>query len=83
MVDNIKLIVLVDVIGQFLDQNVVELLQCLLGFLIECDQGEGCFVGICGIDLNLNNVIINGLNILFLEVGVCLVVLDVILLEFI
>ena len=58
MADNIKSIVSADAIGQFPDQNAAESLQRLPGLSIERDQGEGRFVGLRGIDPNLNNVTI-------------------------
>lgn len=76
--DRISSIVSADAIGQFPDQNVAESLQRLPGLSIERDQGEGRFVGIRGIDPNLNNVTINGLNIPSPESGVRSVALDVI-----
>lgn len=76
--DSIKSIVSADSIGQFPDQNAAEALQRLPGLSIERDQGEGRFVGIRGIDPNLNNVTINGLNVPSPEAGVRSVALDVI-----
>lgn len=76
--DRISNIVSADAIGQFPDQNAAEALQRLPGLSIERDQGEGRFVGIRGIDPNLNNVTINGLNIPSPESGVRSVALDVI-----
>lgn len=76
--DSIKSIVSADAIGQFPDQNAAEALQRLPGLSIERDQGEGRFVGIRGIDPNLNNVTINGLNVPSPESGVRSVALDVI-----
>lgn len=76
--DNIKSIVSADAIGQFPDQNAAESLQRLPGLSIERDQGEGRFVGIRGIDPNLNSVTINGLNVPSPEAGVRSVALDVI-----
>ncbi|MBD3585609.1 TonB-dependent receptor [Salinimonas sp. HHU 13199] len=78
MADNIKSIVSADAIGQFPDQNAAESLQRLPGLSIERDQGEGRFVSIRGIDPNLNNVTINGLNVPSPEGGVRSVTLDVI-----
>ncbi|WP_088329732.1 TonB-dependent receptor [Lacimicrobium sp. SS2-24] len=75
--DSIKSIVSSDAIGQFPDQNVAEALQRLPGLSIERDQGEGRFVGIRGLDPNLNNVSINGVNIPSPEAGVRSVALDV------
>jgi TonB-dependent receptor len=76
--DSIKSIVSADAIGQFPDQNAAEALQRLPGLSIERDQGEGRFVSIRGIDPNLNNVTINGLNVPSPEGGVRSVALDVI-----
>lgn len=76
--DSIKSIVSADAIGQFPDQNAAEALQRLPGLSIERDQGEGRFVGIRGIDPNLNNVTINGVNLPSPEAGVRSVALDVI-----
>ncbi|MCY7296311.1 TonB-dependent receptor [Alteromonas sp. a30] len=67
-----------DSIGQFPDQNAAEALQRLPGLFIQRDQGEGRFVGIRGIDPNLNNLTINGANIPAPESGVRSVALDVI-----
>ncbi|AIF98697.1 TonB-dependent receptor [Alteromonas australica] len=76
--NRISNVVSADAIGQFPDQNAAESLQRLPGLTIERDQGEGRFVGIRGIDPNLNNVVINGLNIPSPESGVRSVALDVI-----
>ena len=76
--DRISSVVSADAIGQFPDQNAAESLQRLPGLSIERDQGEGRFVGIRGIDPNLNNVTINGLNVPSPESGVRAVALDVI-----
>ncbi len=78
MADNLMSIVSADAIGQFPDQNAAEALQRLPGLSIERDQGEGRFVGIRGIDPNLNNVTINGINVPSPESGVRSVALDVI-----
>ena len=67
-----------DGIGQLPDQNAAEALQRMPGIFIERDQGEGRFVGIRGIDPNLNNVTINGLNVPSPEAGIRSVALDVI-----
>ncbi|NKB38404.1 MAG: TonB-dependent receptor [Gammaproteobacteria bacterium] len=61
--DNLISIVSADSIGQFPDGNVSEALQRIPGVYIERDQGEGRFVGIRGIDPNLNTSRINGVNI--------------------
>jgi TonB-dependent receptor len=75
---NIVSVVSSDAIGDFPDQNAAESLQRLPGISIERDQGEGRFVGIRGIDPNLNSVTINGLSIPSPEAGVRSVALDVI-----
>ena len=75
---NLKSIVSADSIGQFPDQNAAEALQRLPGMFIQRDQGEGRFVGIRGIDPNLNNVTINGANIPAPEAGTRSVAMDVI-----
>jgi len=71
-------VVSADAIGQLPDQNAAEALQRLPGLSIQRDQGEGRFVAIRGIDPNLNNVTINGLNVPSPEAGVRSVALDVI-----
>jgi len=74
----LKSIVSADSIGQLPDQNAAEALQRLPGLFIQRDQGEGRFVGIRGIDPNLNNVTINGVNVPSPESGVRSVAMDVI-----
>ncbi|MGJ8692314.1 MAG: TonB-dependent receptor [Thalassotalea sp.] len=71
-------VVSADSIGQLPDQNAAEALQRLPGMFIQRDQGEGRFVGIRGIDPNLNNVTINGVNVPSPESGVRSVAMDVI-----
>lgn len=61
--DTVKSVVSADSIGQFPDSNVSEALQRVSGVFIERDQGEGRFVGIRGINPNLNSATINGVNI--------------------
>ncbi len=61
--DNLISVVTADSIGQFPDENVSEALQRVTGVFIERDQGEGRFVGVRGIDPNLNVAQINGLNV--------------------
>lgn len=75
--DGIKSIVSADSIGQLPDQNAAEALQRLPGLFIDRDQGEGRFVGIRGIDPNLNNVTINGAAVPSPEGGVRSVAMDV------
>jgi TonB-dependent receptor len=76
--DKLMSIVSADTIGQSPDQNAAEALQRLPGMSIQRDQGEGRFVTIRGIDPNLNNVTINGLNVPSPESGVRSVAMDVI-----
>lgn len=76
--NRITSVVSADAIGQFPDQNVAEALQRLPGMFIQRDQGEGRFVGIRGIDPNLNNLTINGVNVPSPESGVRSVAMDVI-----
>jgi len=71
-------IVSADTIAQSPDQNAAEALQRLPGISIQRDQGEGRFVAIRGIDPNLNNVTINGVNVPSPESGVRSVAMDVI-----
>ena len=76
--DNLMSVVSSDTIGQSPDQNAAEALQRLPGMSIQRDQGEGRFVSIRGIDPNLNNVTINGVNVPSPEAGVRSVAMDVI-----
>ena len=76
--DNLKSIVSADTIGQSPDQNAAEALQRLPGMSIQRDQGEGRFVAIRGIDPNLNNVTINGVNVPSPESDIRSVAMDVI-----
>lgn len=76
--DNLMSVVSADTIGQSPDQNAAEALQRLPGMSIQRDQGEGRFVAIRGIDPNLNNVTINGVNVPSPESGVRSVAMDVI-----
>jgi TonB-dependent receptor len=75
---NVMSIVSADTIGQSPDQNAAEALQRLPGISIQRDQGEGRFVAIRGIDPNLNNVTINGVNVPSPESGIRSVAMDVI-----
>lgn len=61
--DNVVSIVSADAIGQLPDDNVSEALQRISGVFIERDQGEGRFVGVRGIDPQLNVATVNGLNL--------------------
>jgi len=76
--DSLKSIITSDAIGQLPDENVSEALQRVPGVFIERDQGEGRYVGIRGIDSNLNLSSINGVAIASPEGGRRSVALDVI-----
>ena len=76
--DNLKSVITSDAIGQLPDENVSEALQRVPGVFIERDQGEGRYVGIRGIDSNLNLASINGVAIASPESDRRSVALDVI-----
>ena len=76
--DRVVAVVTSDDIGQLPDANVAEALQRVPGVFLERDQGEGRFVGIRGIDPNLNVTTINGLLVPAPESGARSVALDVI-----
>ncbi len=76
--DNLVSVVTSDAIGQLPDENVSEALQRVSGVFIQRDQGEGRYVGIRGIDSNLNVTNINGMSIAAPEAGSRAVALDVI-----
>ncbi|WP_445365170.1 TonB-dependent receptor [Microbulbifer sp. ANSA001] len=67
-----------DAIGELPDANVTEALQRMPGVFIARDQGEGRFVGVRGIDPNLNAATINGINLPAPETDSRAVALDVI-----
>ncbi|WP_444924106.1 TonB-dependent receptor [Microbulbifer sp. DLAB2-AF] len=67
-----------DAIGELPDANVTEALQRMAGVFIARDQGEGRFVGVRGIDPNLNAASINGVSLPAPEIGSRAVALDVI-----
>ena len=76
--DTVMSAISADDIGALPDANVAEALQRVPGVFLERDQGEGRFVGIRGIDPNLNNTTINGLLVPSPESGARSVALDVI-----
>ncbi len=76
--DTVVSVVSADEVGALPDANVAEALQRVPGVFIERDQGEGRFVGIRGIDPNLNTTTINGLLVPSPEAGARSVALDVI-----
>ncbi|MGM0564296.1 MAG: TonB-dependent receptor [Pseudomonadota bacterium] len=61
--DGISSFVAADDMGQFVDQNVAENLQRLVGVSITRDQGEGRSVSVRGVGAGLSNVTINGMRI--------------------
>ncbi|QFT56465.1 TonB-dependent receptor [Microbulbifer sp. THAF38] len=67
-----------DAIGELPDANVTEALQRMPGVFIARDQGEGRFVGVRGIDPNLNAATINGVSLPAPETDSRAVALDVI-----
>ena len=67
-----------DAIGELPDSNVTEALQRMPGVFIARDQGEGRFVGVRGIDPNLNASTINGMSLPAPETDSRAVALDVI-----
>ncbi|MBM3843436.1 MAG: TonB-dependent receptor [Verrucomicrobia bacterium] len=60
---NLRNIVAADAIGRFPDQNAAETMQRITGVSLERDQGEGRFISIRGVDPDLNNTQLNGINI--------------------
>ncbi len=76
--DHLISVITSDSIGQLPDENVSEALQRVSGVFIERDQGEGRYVGIRGIDSNLNASTINGVPLASPEAGRRSVALDVI-----
>ncbi|WGL18300.1 TonB-dependent receptor [Microbulbifer bruguierae] len=67
-----------EAIGELPDANVTEALQRMAGVFIARDQGEGRFVGVRGIDPNLNASTINGMSLPAPETDSRAVALDVI-----
>jgi TonB-dependent receptor len=61
--DNLKSIVSSDSLGRFPDQNAAETLGRMSGVSLARDQGEGRFISIRGVDPDLNNTQLNGVNI--------------------
>lgn len=76
--DTITSIVSSDEFGQLPDANLSEALQRIPGVFLVRDQGEGRFVGVRGIDPNLNVTSINGVAITAPENDTRAVALDVI-----
>lgn len=67
-----------EAIGELPDANVSEALQRIPGVFISRDQGEGRFVGVRGIDPNLNAATLNGMSLPSPESDSRAVALDVI-----
>ncbi|MCX2781136.1 TonB-dependent receptor [Microbulbifer thermotolerans] len=67
-----------EAIGELPDANVTEALQRMPGVFIVRDQGEGRFVGVRGIDPNLNASTINGVSLPAPETDSRAVAMDVI-----
>jgi TonB-dependent receptor len=61
--DNLRSIVSADAAGRFPDQNVAETMQRITGVSLQRDQGEGRFISIRGVDPDLNNTQLNGVNL--------------------
>jgi len=76
--ETLKNVVASDAFGRFPDQNAAEILSRLPGVSVENDQGEGRYVMIRGIDPDLSNVSINGVNLPSPESDTRRVALDVI-----
>ena len=76
--DTVTSVVSADAIGALPDNNVAEALQRVPGVFLERDQGEGRYIGIRGIDPNLNTTTINGLLVPAPDSSARSVALDVI-----
>lgn len=61
-------VIFVEDMGKFFDINLVELLQCIIGVLINCVNGEGLEVIVCGFGGNFNLIILNGCQMLVVNV---------------
>ena len=61
--DNLKSVASSDTLGRFPDQNAAETLGRISGVSLARDQGEGRFISIRGVDPDLNNTQLNGVNI--------------------
>ncbi len=60
---NLRNIVSADALGRFPDQNAAETMQRITGVSLERDQGEGRFISVRGVDPDLNNTQLNGINL--------------------
>lgn len=61
-------VISVEDIGKFFDINLVELFQCIIGIFIECCDGEGVQVMVCGFGLQFNMVMFNGCQMFGVDV---------------
>lgn len=76
--DTVVSVVSADSIGALPDANVAEAVQRVPGIFLDRDQGEGRYIGIRGIDPNLNLTTINNLFVPAPDAGARSVALDVI-----
>ncbi len=76
--DTLTSVVSADDIGALPDLNVAEAVQRVPGVFLERDQGEGRYIGIRGMDPNLNTTTINGMLVPSPDSGARSVALDVI-----
>lgn len=61
--DSILDVVAADNVGKLPDGNAAEAVRRLPGVFAEIDQNEGRYIVVRGIDANLNNVTLNGVNL--------------------
>lgn len=76
--DTVVSVVSADDIGALPDANVAEAVQRVPGIFLDRDQGEGRYIGIRGMDPNMNLTTINGLFVPSPDAGARSVALDVI-----
>ncbi len=60
---NLRNVVSADQLGRFPDQNAAETMQRIAGVSLQRDQGEGRFISVRGVDPDLNNTQLNGINL--------------------
>ena len=78
MSDNVVSVIAAEDIGALPDANVAEAVQRVPGVFLDRDQGEGRYIGVRGVDPNLNITTINGLYVPSPDAGARSVALDVI-----
>jgi TonB-dependent receptor len=61
--ESLKEMITADAIGRFPDQNMSETLQRMSSIALERDQGDGRFISIRGLNAELNNTQLNGVNV--------------------